>query len=77
MVKLLSNDAWAELRRIVHDAACVMQEPAGSQQARTVILESPQLSLRALHAVLVFLYTERLDADMADIEVSAVCLHTA
>lgn len=36
---------------------------------RTVVLDSPQLSSKALHAVLNYLYTERLDADMAVIEV--------
>lgn len=33
-----------------------------------MLLNSPNLSLKALHAVLGFLYTERLDADMADMD---------
>lgn len=43
-----------------------LQEAAGPH--RQVLLNSPNLSLKALHAVLGFLYTERLDADMADMD---------
>lgn len=51
----------------------LMQE-ADEAGPRCVHLISPKLSLKALQAVLVYLYTERLEADMEDMEVSRITM---
>ena len=60
------------------DGADPAQEVDGAGP-RCVHLVNPKLSLGALQAVLVYLYTERLEADMDDMEVSRIwlCLYHA